>query len=212
MPSTLSPTLQPRSRPARATPAACIHPPRDGERPRTRHDQVRLLDVERILAIPPLSRDLQNIAEPFSRDRGDHRAAPLDQSVCRQCGAMYNVVPCTKPVTSPPITPRLSQHQPRTLQRTPRRIVGGGRRFGSGQTSDVPAIKTVSVKVPPMSMPRRRALGAGMCVSQNGRAGRVQCLSARTGSVRGCRFARPDHSPFRGAGSKGWTRGTRAGT
>jgi hypothetical protein len=60
----------------------------DGEGAVARDDQVGFLQVDGILVVAAFVADLEDVAEAPGRDRGDPRAAPLDQRVGGQRGAV----------------------------------------------------------------------------------------------------------------------------
>jgi hypothetical protein len=66
------------------------HPLMDGQGPVPRHQPISLFEIDIILAIAPLIRDLKNIAEPFGGDGRKVIPPFLMGCVCRTYAAIFS--------------------------------------------------------------------------------------------------------------------------
>ena len=115
---------------------------RHGEAQRARHQRLRLLDGEIVLVVAALGRDIERVAKSIGRDQRGARAAPLDDRVGRERGAVDEHVDVGE------MQAGIAEHQPRARQHA---LLGPRR--GQHLAGDPlgPRSSTTSVNVPPIS-------------------------------------------------------------
>ena len=108
----------------------CVHftvgqnPLGDRETPMAWDDQIRLVQIDIVLAVPALISNLEDISEAFGSDRRNASAPAFDQRIGSEC----RTVDETRNICNGPFCP--SQHAAYALQRTDGGADRCGGRFG----------------------------------------------------------------------------------